>query len=463
MLDKIKRWIQAWQLIKPGSRILAACSGGPDSLALVHVLRSLQDEYGFMLAVAHVNHQLRPEAAEEAEFVQAFAAGLGLDCFTAAIDVQAYRKANKISSLEEAARLARYRYLRQAAAVWGGAQIATGHHRDDQVETVLLNFLRGAGSGGLRGMKPVNGDILRPLLAVNRAELEAYCAQQALQPRQDSSNFSPEYRRNRIRLELLPVLEQAYNPAVREAIWRLAVLAGDEHDYIAGEAAKLWGTVAIAAEQVVICSKGFAGLPVALQRELIRQAIEKKRGRLTGISFEHVEILRIMTISGQVGCLQILPGGLFARKTYTELVLDNGSLPPNKRETAAKFAPVVLAVPGSVTVGCYTVKAELLTALPEQTGKDSVLVDWEQLRLPLVVRSRLPGDTFRPAGLNGSKKLKKFFIDHKIPEVVRDGIPIVADQQEIIWVAGCRQSEYGRISQTARKILRLSITKQEEF
>ena len=464
MLDKVKTWINNYQLIKPGSRILAACSGGPDSLALVHILHRLKAEYGFSVAVAHVNHMLRPEAAEEAEFVEAFATSLGLTCSVTNINVLAYSKANKISSQEEAARLLRYQYLRRIAAEWGGAQIATGHHRDDQVETVLLNFLRGAGSGGLRGMKPLNGDVMRPLLAVSRPEIEAYCEEQGLQPRHDSTNFTTEYRRNRIRLELLPALEESYNPAIREAIWRLASLVGAEHDYICGEAAKLWGKVATAGDSITIESQGLAALPVALQRELIRQAIEKKRGALTGISFEHVEKLLTMVLSsGTVGSLLTLPGGLIARKTYTGLVVENGVLYQPQPVPAKRVEPVALVVPGSTTIGSSTIVAELVTALPLKKGENTAVFDLEKLILPLIVRSRLPGDRFRPRGLNGSKKLKNFLIDHKVPEAVRDDVPIVVDQQEIIWVAGYRQSEHGRIGETTKKILQLSITKQEEF
>lgn len=378
MLDKVKTWIKNYRLVKPGSRILAACSGGPDSLALVHILHRLKDEYGFSLAVAHVNHMLRPEAAEEAEFVEVFSTSLGLKCFVTAIDVSAYSKANKISSQEEAARLLRYQCLRRIAATWGGAQIATGHHRDDQVETVLLNFLRGAGSGGLRGMKPLNGDVMRPLLAVSRLEIEAYCEEQGLQPRRDSSNFTTEYRRNRIRLELLPVLEKSYNPAIREAIWRLASLAGDEHDYIRGEAAKLWGKVAIAGDCVAIESQGLAALPTALQRELIRQAIEKKRGALTGISFEHVEKLLTMALSGTVGSLLTLPGGFIARKTYAGLVVENGVLYQSKPMCTKELGPVTVVIPGSTTIGSSTIVAELVTALPLKKGK---------IVQPLILRS----------------------------------------------------------------------------
>ncbi len=463
MIDKVTAWIRNYKLIQPGSRILAACSGGPDSLALVHILNRLKTEYSFCLGVAHVNHMLRQEAAAEADFVADFAAGLGLKCWVTAIDVPAYSKANKISSQEEAARLIRYQFLRSTAAAWGGARIATGHHRDDQVETVLLNFLRGTGSGGLRGMQPLHRDVMRPLLSISRKEIEAYCEEHGLLPRYDSSNLSTDYRRNRIRLELLPALEKNYNPAIREAIWRMADLAGDEYEYIRGQAAKLWGSVATIGSGITIVSRELAAIPTALQRELIRQVIEKKRGELTGISFVHVEKLLIMALNGTVGSVLTLPKGLIARKTYTGLVFEDYTAGQLQADHKKGFTPVELNIPGSTTAGFSTIRTEMVTTLPQNKGRNVAIFDFEQLVLPLVVRSRLPGDRFRPLGLNGQKKVKEFFIDHKVPEAVRDHVPIVADQQEILWVAGFRQSEYGKITATTKKILQLSITKQEEF
>ena len=328
---------------------------------------------------------------------------------------------------------------------------------------MLLNLLRGAGSGGLRGMQPLNRDIIRPLLPISRQEIEGYCEEHKLLPRQDSSNFSTEYRRNLIRLELLPALEKSYNPAIREALWRLAVLAGDEYEYIRGEAAKLWGTVATAGDSITIDSQALAGIPVALQRELIRQVIEKKRDGLTGISFVHVEKLLIMALSGTVGSVLTLPKGLLARKTYTGLVVEDVTAGPTKPERTQGVVAAQLVVPGSTTVGNDTILAEFVATLPPNKGRHIAAFDFEKLALPLIVRSRLPGDRFRPRGLNGRKKLKEFFVDQKVPEAVRDHIPIITDQREILWVAGFRQSEYGQITATTKKILQLRITKQGEF
>jgi tRNA(Ile)-lysidine synthase len=461
MLDKVKTWVNKYQLFSSSSRIVAACSGGPDSLALVHILNSVKEEYGFQLAVAHVNHMFRPEAAQEADFVAAFSVSLGLKCYATSINVPAYHKAHKMSP-EEAGRLLRYKYLREVAADWGGALIATGHHRDDQVETVMINLLRGAGSGGLRGMRPLRGGIIRPLLSISRSEIEDYCHENKLTPCQDSSNFETDYLRNRIRINLLPALESDYNPAIREALWRLAALVGDEHDYISREAAELSGTVAIEdGGKAIINSEALAKLHPALQRECIRQLIEKKRGALTGISFGHVEKLIYTALFGAVGTLMELPGGLTARKTYTSLELGTKEKCPNQHRQEAPTAELI--TPGITTVNGRTITAQIVAEPAVWQRRDTAVFDLEQLCLPLVIRTRLPGDRFRPLGLGGSKKLKDFFIDTKVPQAERDDVPIIADQREIIWVAGYRQSEYGRITSNSKKILQLTITKQGEF
>ncbi|MDF2875824.1 MAG: tilS [Sporomusa sp.] len=463
MLDKVKSWVNNHKLFVPGSRVLAACSGGPDSLALVHMLNRLKDEYGFCLAVAHVNHMFRPEAALEAGFVADFSAGLGLECHVTSINVPAYQEANKMSA-EEAGRILRYQYLRQVAASWGGARIATGHHRDDQVETVLINLLRGAGSGGLRGMRPLSGGIVRPFLPVSRSEIEDYCALHKLDPRQDSSNFTTDYLRNRVRLNLLPALETDYNPAIREALWRLAVLAGDEHDYILLEAAKLWGTViSDDGSKATINSQALAELHPAMQRECVRLVIEKKRGALTGISFAHVENLINMALLGTVGSQMILPGGLIARKTYTALEVAVGADCTTGAGPRADIAPAQVAIPGITRVNGMALSAEIVSMPSARPGRETAAFDLDKLCLPLTLRARRPGDRFRPFGLNGSKKLKEFFIDTKVPEHQRDSVPVISDQQEIIWVAGYRQGEHGRITGNTKKILQLTITKQEEI
>lgn len=458
MLGKIKAWIDYHCLLPSGSTVLAACSGGPDSLALVHILCVLRSKYNIIVAVAHVDHMFRgEESVKDAEFVADFCKRMGLECYQTAIDVPAYIKQSGRSP-EDAARLLRYEYLRQVAGQLGGAKIATGHHRDDQAETVLINLLRGAGGEGLSGIKPANNGIIRPLLAVSRQEIEDYCHKEQLTPRLDSTNLKTDYLRNRIRLNLLPELEAEYNPAVREALWRTAAIVGDEHDFVHATALELWPQLITAKQDALsVDTRQMASLPIALQREILRLAIKKIRGHLTGITFYHVEKLIEMASMSTVGNIMELPGGLVVCKGYTSLELRRPA--PIAPRVTIQPPGVELTVPGVTFVpelGCR-VMACLLSERAKPIGRLTALFDWQALRPPLYVRTRLPGDRFVPLGMQGSKKIKDFFIDAKIAREERDRALIFYDRQGIVWIGGYRQAELAKVTGRTREFLQLTI------
>ena len=365
-------------------------------------------------------------------------------------------------SPEDAGRIVRYRYLRSVAEKLGGAKIATGHHRDDQAETVLIHMLRGAGSTGIRGMQPVNGEIIRPLLAVSREEINEYCADHHLQPRFDSSNRETNYLRNRIRLTLLPELEKQYNVAVKDALCRTATIVGDEHDFIRLAAQNMWSQVAVEQEEkLFIHTRKMEPIHVAVKREIFRLAIEKKRGSLAGISFDHLEMLLELLATGRVGSIVDLPGELAASKSY-----DGVYLGPRRSAQLAKtdFLGHMLAVPGithiaELGISIITEVTEV-TEVMEETDRMSshaAVFDWLALKPPLLVRTRHDGDRFQPLGFHGSKKLKDFFIDAKVPRQERDYIPILCDGQDIIWVGGYRQAEQGKITEQTKEFLKITI------
>lgn len=460
MLEKVKKWIHRYGLISPEEKVLAACSGGADSLALVHILQRLCSEYNMHLAVAHVNHLLRgTESDEDARFVAEYCKSAGLECYQTSIPV-ARLATDSGRSVEDAGRIARYQFLRKVAADLGGAVIATGHHRDDQAETVLIHLLRGAGSTGIRGMLPKNNGIIRPLLSISRAEIDDYCREQGLKPRFDSSNAHTDYLRNRIRIELLPELEGQYNPAVKESLCRTAAIVGDEHDYIRREAEKIWSLLASRQDGGwLIDGQRVGALHIALQREIFRLAIEKKQGSLTGISFYHVERLIEMVRYAFVGSLLELPGGLSARKDYGGLWL--GYLIPQRTWAGIRPPGIPLVIPGCTDIpqiDCQ-ITAEICAEKTEKKGRQVAVFDWQALMPPLYVRTRLPGDRFSPLGLGGSKKVKDFLIDTKAPRKIRDRIPIICDGGGILWLAGYRQAERGQITDRTRDYLQLTINK----
>nr|WP_092073684.1 tRNA lysidine(34) synthetase TilS [Dendrosporobacter quercicolus]NSL47967.1 tRNA lysidine(34) synthetase TilS [Dendrosporobacter quercicolus DSM 1736]SDM65599.1 tRNA(Ile)-lysidine synthase [Dendrosporobacter quercicolus] len=461
MLEKIESWINRYELLNSGDFVLAACSGGPDSLALVHSLVRLRSKYKIRLAVAHVDHMLRGEDSEaDAEFVAKFCRQLNLACYRTAVDVPGYI-AETGRSLQDAARKLRYEYLRQTALGIGQAKIATGHHRDDQAETILINLLRGAGSTGLSGMKPYHAGIIRPLLGISRAEIEQYCQNQGLIPRQDSSNFKTDYLRNRIRLNLLPELEQNYNQAIKETLCRTAELIGGELDFIRQTLVDVWPQI-VREEQdrFFVRRSGLAGLHIAQQREIIRLAIEKKQGSSRGITFVHVEKLIEMALTGRTGSVLELPGRLRARAGYDEVEVYRQAEPELSPPVAARR----LNLPGKTYVPelHLTIVAELCTAVPEKLPPASAVFAWSELEPPLYIRTRRDGDRFRPKGFNGSKKVKDFFIDAKIPREKRAITPIIYDGKGILWVGGYRQAERGGIPVDTQQFLQLSLCTGEE-
>lgn len=459
MLKKVKAWIDKYNLVPQKSIVLAACSGGPDSLALVHILNELSREYDFSLAVGHVDHMFRgEESREDARFVADFCRRLGLQCFMAALDVPRFIKESGLSA-EEAARVMRYDYLRKCAKELGGALIATGHHRDDQAETVLMHLLRGSGSDGLGGMKGRNGDIIRPLLVLSRQEIEDYCAQMELKPRLDSTNLTAEYLRNNLRLNLLPLLRREYNQAITDALCRTADIVGAEHDLVRKMAEAAWSKAVNTKDsgRWFIEIKAVASLHVAVQRELFRRIIETRQGHLRGISFLHVEKLIELSMAAESGSILKLPGKCIFRREYGHVLVET-----EEEQAALKIGlpGIILTVPGVTFLpdGRF-VEAKLYFERPTKKEGRTAVFDWRQLKKPLIVRSRLPGDRFQPLGMAGNKKVKDFFIDAKVPRKARDEALIFCDAEEILWVGGYRQAEYGKITDVTEEFLELSVVK----
>lgn len=461
MLEIVKPWIEQHNLLEEGDCVLAACSGGPDSIALVHMLDRMQNEYGFLLSVAHVDHTLRGrESEEDAEFVAELCRRWGLPFYQTKVPVEQFSIEKRLSTMD-AARILRFQFLRDTARALGGAKIATGHHRDDQSETVLINLFRGSGSSGLKGMRPKENGLVRPLLAVGRSDIEKYCTIHGLQSRLDSSNLKTDYLRNQIRMELIPYLEREYNPNIRQSLWRISQIAADEYEYIYEQSEKAGAIHSQHGGSLLIDREKLKAAAPALQRGIIRLALEKCRGNLKGISFDHVEMLVGMAIDGRIGSIRPLPGGLTARVDYHTIEFGHRDV-----QSASGIEPpgIEIKLPGQTCVeklGIH-VQAELQAVNEPGESAMQAVFDWDALHPPIFIRTRAEGDRFQPIGMKGTKKVKDFFIDAKVPQEKRDKTAIFSDMQGIIWIAGHRQSERGKISKHTNSFLRLSISKQED-
>ncbi len=476
VVDRVHREVEA-ALNGPAagvSSLVVAVSGGPDSMALLHALLHLRDRLGLDLRGAHLDHGLRGEAgADDAAFVAAAFDDLGVPCDAERADVAAYRAAHRLSP-EQAARDVRYSFLARVCREHGADAVALGHTADDQVETVLMHIARGSGLTGLRGMeacstRPVNGAearFVRPLLGLTRADTEAYCDALGLRPRMDESNRSPEFTRNRIRTELLPLLEEL-NPAIRDALLRLSTAAARELAFLDAETDRVWADAAAVRDDGVALDRRAVGrLPSALLTHLLRRAVGAVKGDLEGLHMRHVDDMTRL-LGGSAGRSIDLPGNLRFHVGYDEAIIaradaDLCPLPRLHGEHA-------LTVPGETRVGEWLVEVRLVDRPSEDTLRISGEGRGKAFHNPvarlspgaldggLALRTRRPGDRFHPLGAPGSKKLKDFFGDARVPAAWRDRVPLLVTPKGIAWVAGWRVAEWCRVTPEDRRVVEISL------
>jgi tRNA(Ile)-lysidine synthase len=435
LLEKVAEFIEARGLIAQGQRLLVAASGGADSTCLLHVLRALAPTLRLDLHAAHLDHGLRGrESEEDRRFVETMCSGLGIPCHTGTLPPGSLRR--KGISLQESAREARYAFLSDVAARTHADRVALGHTADDQAEEVLMRLLRGAGMAGLSGIPARRGIFVRPLLSVTRAEVEAWLAKRGISWREDSSNAGQKYLRNRVRNRLLRDLE-AYNPRVREALLREAAILGDEDSFLEELArGRFEELAAIQGGAVRFDLTRLSSEHPAIQRRLVRLAFERAGGSLRGLTLRHVEAVLGLLGSESPSARVKLPGGMAARRRYG--ALEVASSEPKRAQFRYE-----LALPGRIELP--EAGAALSVWRVEdgeiQAGKDVACFPLDRLSWPLIIRSVRPGDSFRPRGLGGTKKLSDLFIDLKVPRDVRRRVPVLETSGRILWVCGLRESE----------------------
>jgi tRNA(Ile)-lysidine synthase len=481
---RVLRYVHDRTALRPGERVLAAVSGGPDSTALLLILSRLAPSLELTLTAAHFDHGLRGRLAarRERSYAEALCRRLGVPLQVGAGDTRAQARAYGLSR-EEAARELRYAFLAEAAAAAGCTVVATGHTADDQVETVLLHIIRGSGLAGLAGMAargpwPLTGqeglDVGRPLLCLRRQEAARYCQDEGLEPVVDPSNVSLAFLRNRVRLELLPLLRR-YNPRIDSALLRLAEAAGADLAVMEGMAADVLSSGA--SEQAVILSRRrLAELPEGLRRHALRLAVRRLLGDFRDLHGDHVDAL-LAGLARGVGHHLDLPRGLRFDVGYEDAVLaleqgEGAALRPAPASVPqAAPSEALLTVPGVTPWGPWLVEAELAAVgpsarLPDRQAEQAVAetpsadpwqacLDADVTGEDLRVRSRRPGDRFRPLGLGGEKKLQDFFVDARVPRAGRDAVPLVCGKPGILWVVGHRIDERARVTEATHRLLRL--------
>lgn len=464
LLDKVRQAIVSRRMFEPGDRVVAAVSGGADSTALLCLLAELRQELGISLCAAHLNHMARgEESREDAEFVSRLAQDLGMESYVEAIDVKKETAALK-TSFQETARTFRYRFLESVRNKAGGTRIALGHNADDQVETVLMNLLRGSGLKGLGGMPPVRGRIVRPLLDCRRSEIEDFLKERGIPYRSDRSNAGRDYLRNRLRLDLVPLLENAYNQNLKSNVLEMTSILQDEDDCLEELARRYFEDYSLAAGReggAVLKTEGFAELHPAIQKRMARMAIRAAKGDLRRIAARHVREAVELFADCKRGKLIHLPDGLVIERRDREVLF---YVNPTRRSSILMKEPASgesaeLNVPGCTEIASVALRfnARLMPKKDEEfrsAPASQAFLDFDKTGGGIVVRFARPGDRFVPLGMSGTKKLKSFFIDEKVPREERRSIPILTTREDdIIWVYGKRISQSYRVTPDTKNVL----------
>ncbi|MBR5519874.1 MAG: tRNA lysidine(34) synthetase TilS [Clostridia bacterium] len=426
VLQTVDRFLQTLELDLSGKTVLAACSGGADSMAMVLLLADLTAKYGFSLVVSHINHGIRGKEAErDAAFVAEFCARRGLPFVLKTGDAPALC-AQMRTGMEDAARTLRYRLLAEAAEECGAVYIATAHTADDHLETILLHLTRGAGLAGVSGIRPQIGRILRPILPLTRADTEAVVASYGERFVTDSTNASDLYARNRIRHNVVPVL-QTLNPAVVRTTWENSSVIAAENAFLD----RLADAVLERAEQ-----NGALQIALLLAEDPVLQARTVRRWTARiGIALtnERTEAMLALAKSPMPSGVCELGKACICRKRYGVLGLETTESAPESFSKSVE--PCENAVLNSrFFYDVCTISAEKMQSVYKLFNH--CIVNCDTINGEIKIRNRLPGDTFRPNARSGSKPLRRVMIDRKIPKDLRDYIPVVADDVGVIWVWG---------------------------
>jgi tRNA(Ile)-lysidine synthase len=493
MLEAVSSYIEQHHLLPEEGTVIVAVSGGADSLCLLHVLYCLcgaSKRYpAVSLYVAHLDHQLRGEAsAQDAATVATLAQSWHLPVTIGQADVSALARQER-RGIEEMARIARYRFLRALAQEVNATTIAVAHHMDDQVETLLLHWLRGGGLASMVGLQPRQQDLIRPLLCVSRVDTHAYCAQHGLVPLDDASNSDTRFLRNRIRHELLPLLTEM-NPGYRNTLLRNAEAMQVDLAWVETQVDRYWPQIVshVDEERIHFHLPSLQALPSSLQRHLLRRASALLSAGQSPLEVRHYQLVEqfLQRARTSAPLTLHLPQRLHLTRLMDNLVLERVRADSSSVTSCEEHTEALLPVPGCVVVPgtSWLARADLLTDdLLEQvcpalrraewatvwrllrTDQHQVYIDADQLvhdtmygpQVHLCVRTRRSGDRIQPLGMTHEKKIQDVLVDKRIPRAQRSDIPLFFSATHCVWLAGILVDNRVRLVPDTRHIVRLSI------
>jgi len=465
MIEKTFRdTITRHSMLQPEDRVLLAVSGGPDSTALLSLFGDLAEEMRLDLHVAHLNHGWRgAQSARDAEFVRRMAFRRGMPVTVGQVKPSTWSaRRGRQSSREAIGRDLRMTFLLETAQQIGARRIALGHTRDDQAESFLLRLLRGSGTRGLAGIYPVvDGVFIRPLIDVRRHEIMSFLKARRLRYRIDPTNRDTQLTRNRVRRRLIPLLQRDFNPAVIDALSHATEILRDEETYLEEVAAAAYETlVDRSGPGVALRTSRLRDLPAALQRRVLRMALAEVRGDLRRITLPHVEKVLQMVRETRGPRSLNLPDALLLRLEGGLLRI--GAPAPGKNDLGGPCREALCPVPGAISLPSLDlhlrarlVPVDGLHAALQDAGSNRAFLDADLLPGPLLIRPRRTGDRFVPLGAPGSRKVKSFLIDRKIPVDERGMIPLVLSGDRIAWIVGHQIDDRFKVTANTRRILLL--------
>ena len=459
MKDRVLENIRKYNLIENGDNIIIGLSGGPDSMALLYVLLDI-DEIDFNIHIAHVNHGVRgKEALEDENFVRDLAKKLKLPYYSTRVNMDEYAKEKGLSS-EEAGRELRYGFFRKIATELGGGKIAVAHNKNDQAETILMRLFRGTGIDGLCGMDFISKDIIRPILDIERAEIEKYLEDKNIETRLDKTNLETIYNRNKIRLELIPYIKENFNPNIIDALWRTSRIANIDNEFLELYTKKSYDNMVkkIEKDSIILDSHSFLKEEKSIQQRIIRNIIIYINGSIQGLTEQHISNILELFIKGGTGKSIDIIDNIIAKTSYDDLIIEK------KKDIEIKDYIYKIPINGSTYIEelGFKISTEIVSVnnLDIYT-KDRFIkyFDYDKINKGLYIRNRKAGDRFVPYGMKGNKKLKDYFIDEKVPKEKRDLIPILVDEENILWIVGYRISDLYKITDATETALKIFFEK----
>ena len=471
VLRTVEQTVTTYGMLKPKDAVVVGVSGGPDSVALLHVLLKLSAKYSLRLGVAHLNHSLRQDDSDrDANFVSALAKKFNLPCYIKKEDIRKYQLEKKLS-LEDAARRVRHSFFNYVAEVKKFNKIALGHHSDDNAELVLMNLFRGSGPLGLSGIPKVrNRKVIRPLIELKRYELIDFLNKNGIKYVSDTSNRDTRYIRNRIRHNLIPLLQTSYNPKIIDTLNRLASIVSSEEEWMEGVILLAFKktVLSIGNDNVTLSVPRLCDEHLAVQRRIIRKAIATIKGDLRRIRFSHIDSATSLLESKSAYGNLDFPNRIRIQRSGDILIVTRQKNALRDLEVKFDRAPTIaftykIEKPGSIfieEIGVHLTFTEMgIKDLPDlsRVGQETAFFDWDSISFPLVLRNFQPGDRFKPLGVMGTQKVKKYFIDKKVSKAERVKCAILLSQGKIIWLVGYRIDETVKMIPSTKKVLKVEL------